>query len=201
MTTVLILQWVTLASLLFWLIVYWQAGRKIFTDIQSAIKNGTSKMDAVLLIVMAIFTFIITVTALTTVLGQNTFGFPRKLDVPVWRTAIGCILTILGVAGTFFCRWQLGQFWTAETMVKREHQVMDEGVYGVVRHPIYTFAIVLYIGLGLVFATWWNVICAVGVVLAYFVKAKNEETFLEKNLLGYASYKKRVPYRLIPGIW
>jgi protein-S-isoprenylcysteine O-methyltransferase Ste14 len=201
MTIIQLFQWVTFASLLFWLLVYWQAGRKILADIRNALKSGNSRMDIVLLILMVVFSFIITATAFLTILEQVKFGFPRNINIPAWLTAAGCFLTILGVAGTFYCRRQLGQFWTAETALKKDHRVMDQGAYGIVRHPIYTFAIILYIGLGLVFATWWNLICAAGVVLAYMLKAKNEETFLEKSLAGYAEYKRRVRYRLIPGIW
>jgi protein-S-isoprenylcysteine O-methyltransferase Ste14 len=133
--------------------------------------------------------------------GQNKLGFPRKMEIPVWLTALGCFLTILGIVGTFYCRHQLGRFSTAETTLKKEHQVMDQGIYGIVRHPLYSFAIILYLGLGLVFATWWNLLCAAGVALAYLLKAKNDEIFLEQNLASYAAYKKRVRYRLIPGIW
>jgi protein-S-isoprenylcysteine O-methyltransferase Ste14 len=194
-------EWVTFAGLLFWLLVYWQAGWKIFTDIQSAAKSENSKMDLVLLILMAIFSFVITATAFLIVLGQARFGFPRNLELPAWLTALGCLLTILGVAGTFYCRHQLGRFWTAETTLKKDHQVMDQGIYGTIRHPIYTFAILLYLGLGLVFATWWNILCAAGVILAYLLKTKNEEMFLEQRLAGYAEYKERVRYRLIPRIW
>jgi protein-S-isoprenylcysteine O-methyltransferase Ste14 len=181
MSTALFLQWVTFVSLLLWLLIYWQAGWKIFTDIRSASKSGASKMDLALLIVLAVFSFVITATAFLIVLGQEKFGFPRNMEIPVWLVTLGCILTILGIAGTFYCRCQLGRFWTAETTIKKEHRVMDLGVYGIVRHPIYTFAIVLYTGLGLVFATWWNISCAAGMVLAYLLKAKNEETFLEKT--------------------
>jgi protein-S-isoprenylcysteine O-methyltransferase Ste14 len=201
MTAIQLLQWITFASLIFWLLVYWQAGWKIFVDIQGALKNANSRMDTVLLILMTLCTLVITLTALLIILGQVKFGLPRRPDIPIWWTAIGCILAILGFVGTLYCRIQLGKFWNAETGSKKEQRVMDRGVYGVIRHPIYTFAIILYIGLGIVFPTWWDIICAAVVVLSYMIKAKNEETFLEKNMTGYMDYKKRVRYRVFPRIW
>jgi protein-S-isoprenylcysteine O-methyltransferase Ste14 len=201
MTTVQLLQWITFASLIFWLLVYWQGGWKIFVDIRNALKSGNSRMDSILLIVMAILTFIIILTALMTVLGQMNFGLPRRPDVSAWWPSVGCILTVVGVVGAFYCRHQLGQFWTAETGLQQEHRVMDQGIYGVVRHPIYAFAILLYMGLGLVFHTWWNILAAGGIVLCYMLKSVDEDNFLDKNLAGYSDYKKRVRYRLFPKIW
>lgn len=201
MTTIQVLQWITFASLIAWLLIYWQAGWKFFVDIRNALKSGISRMDGILLIVMALLTIVLTLTALMTILGQVKFGLPRRPEVSAWWPAIGCILTVIGIIGTFYCRYQLGQFWTAETGLQKEHRVVDQGVYGVIRHPIYAFAILLYIGLGLVFHTWWNILAAAGVVLCYMLKATNEEAFLEKNLTGYSAYKKRVRYRLIPKIW
>jgi len=201
MTTIQLIQWVTLAGLILWLLVYWQAGWKIFVDIRNALRNGNSRMDTTLLILMAVFTIVITLTAFLTVLGQVKFGFPRRTDLSAWWPIVGCILTVAGVVGTFYCRYQLGQFWSAETRLTKEHLVIDQGIYGIIRHPIYAFAILLYIGLGLVFHTWWNIMCAAGVVLCYMLKAVNEDAFLEKNLSGYKEYKKRVRHRLFPRIW
>ncbi len=201
MTTVQVLQWITFASLIFWFLVYWQGGWKLFVDIRNAIKSRNSRMDSILLIVMALFTFVIILTAVMTMLGQMSFGLPRRPEVSAWWPAVGCILTVIGVVGTFYCRQQLGRFWTAETGLQQEHHVIDQGIYRVIRHPIYAFAILLYIGLGLVFHTWWNILAAGAVVLCYMLKAVDEDDFLGRNLTGYNAYKERVRYRLIPKIW
>jgi protein-S-isoprenylcysteine O-methyltransferase Ste14 len=201
MNSIQLLQWITFISLVLWLLIYWQAGWKIFIDIRNALKSGISRMDSILLIVMALLTIVLTLTALMTILGQVKFGLPRRPEFSAWWPTIGCILTVIGVIGTFYCRYQLGPFWTAEIGLKQEHRVIDQGVYAVIRHPIYAFAILLYIGLGLVFHTWWNILAAAVVVLCYMLKAADEDAFLGKNLAGYNAYKKRVRYRLIPKIW
>jgi len=105
------------------------------------------------------------------------------------------------MSGTFYCRHYLGRFWTAEAALQALHQVVDSGPYGVVRHPIYTAAWVMYLGTGLVFAIWWNWLACGLVMVAYILKARYEDVFLAANLPGYPAYQQRVRYQLIPGVW
>jgi protein-S-isoprenylcysteine O-methyltransferase Ste14 len=101
----------------------------------------------------------------------------------------------------FYCRHHLGRFWTAETSLVKEHQIIDSGPYHFIRHPIYTFALVMYVGLALGFHSVWSLFL-VGIICAvYIFKTKDEDTFLEKNLSGYQEYKSRVRFRLFPGLW
>jgi protein-S-isoprenylcysteine O-methyltransferase Ste14 len=187
--------WLSFAGLLFWLLVYWQGGTKILADIRSALVSKVSRLDAFLLVVLAVLGLGMTVTAALVTLGWVA------VPVPAWLAGIGCLLTLAGIAGTFYCRSFLGKFWTAETALKGDHAVIEGGPYGVVRHPIYSFAILLYLGLGLVFPAWWNLPSAAGIALGYTLKAWDEERFLESALNGYGEYKKRVRYRLVPGVW
>ena len=116
-------------------------------------------------------------------------------------TSLGTTLTLLGMGGTVYCRRYLDRFWAADTSVESEHPVVEGGPYSHVRHPISTWAIVMYAGTVLVFPTWWNFIATLLVVLIYVLKTIDEEHFLENNLTGYAHYQRRVPYRLLPKIW
>jgi protein-S-isoprenylcysteine O-methyltransferase Ste14 len=114
---------------------------------------------------------------------------------------LGTILTLLGMGGAVFCRRYLGRFWTAETTVQPNHLIVEGGPYSYVRHPIYTGAILMYIGTALVFPTWWNIIATLLIILAYILKTLDEDLYLEGNLTGYTDYQRRVPYRLIPKVW
>lgn len=190
-----VFRWLTLLILLFWLLVYWQGGFKILADIRSAIQTNVSRLDIFLLILLAVLGLVMTVTAALSTLGI------LLIPAPEWLTGLGLPLTLTGILGTFFCRAALGKFWTAETAKQDGHAIIDSGPYGVVRHPIYSFAISLYLGLGLVFPAWWNLLAAAGIAVAYALKARDEESFLESALKGYGEYKKRVRYRLLPGIW
>lgn len=85
--------------------------------------------------------------------------------------------------------------------VQENQKVIDTGLYGVVRHPMYSVTLLLFLSMPLVLGSVYSFI----VFLAYpFIIAKRirgEEEFLEKELDGYSEYKQKVKYRLIPFIW
>lgn len=85
--------------------------------------------------------------------------------------------------------------------VEEGQKVVDTGLYGIVRHPMYSVTLLLFMSMPLVLGSG----IAFVVFLAYpFLIAKrirNEEQVLEEGLEGYAEYKKRVKYRLIPFVW
>ena len=85
--------------------------------------------------------------------------------------------------------------------VQKDQQVIDTGLYGIVRHPMYSVTLVLFLSIPLVLGS----VYAFAVFLAYpFIIVKriqDEETVLEQELDGYREYKQKVKYRLIPFIW
>ncbi|MCS6993404.1 MAG: isoprenylcysteine carboxylmethyltransferase family protein [Anaerolineales bacterium] len=188
-------RWLTFILLLFWLLVYWQGGLKLCADFRSALKSRVSRLDVFLLVFLAILGLGMTLTAAWTVFTWTKPAADSLLEG--W----GFILTLTGVIGTFFSRAVLGKFWAAQTATQSDHVVVVAGPYSVVRHPIYSFAILLYSGAGMVFPVWWNLLAAAGIVLGYALKAWEEERFLVRHLEGYAEYRRRVRWRLFPGLW
>ena len=92
--------------------------------------------------------------------------------------------------------------WLSRTVEVQDGQkVVDTGLYGIVRHPMYSATLLLFLSIPLVLGSLY----ALPVFLAYpFIIAariKSEETLLEKELAGYGDYMKKVKYRLIPLIW
>lgn len=85
--------------------------------------------------------------------------------------------------------------------VKKEQKVIDAGLYSIVRHPMYSATILLFLSIPIVLGS----IYAFFVFLTYpFIIAKrikHEEKLLEEELYGYREYKQKVKYRLIPFIW
>ena len=85
--------------------------------------------------------------------------------------------------------------------VQENQKVIDKGLYGIVRHPMYAATILLFLSMPLVLGS----IISFAVFLVYpFIIAKrikNEEEVLEKELKGYSEYKKKVKYKMIPFIW
>ncbi len=191
------LRWLTLLSVLFWFIGYWQGGRKVVADIQSSIKIGSSRLDTLLIVAIGIASFVVAITGLLMALEQ----LPTDPQTHEAITLLGSGWVGLGILGMFYSRHYLGRFWTAETTLMPDHQLVDQGPYRIVRHPIYTFAISMYAGLGLVFPAWWNALSVSIIVIAYALKAWEEDRFLEQSLPGYTEYRQRVRYRLVPGLW
>lgn len=85
--------------------------------------------------------------------------------------------------------------------VTAEQQVIDTGLYGIVRHPMYAVTIWLFLSIPIVLGSWWSLICFLPYIAVIVVRIKNEEKLLEKELKGYREYKSRVKYRLLPFVW
>jgi len=85
--------------------------------------------------------------------------------------------------------------------VQENQKVIDTGLYGIVRHPMYTSTILLFLSMPLILGSFFSFLIFLIYPLIVVKRIKNEEEVLEKNLEGYPEYKKRVKYRLIPFIW
>ena len=90
----------------------------------------------------------------------------------------------------------------SRTIEVRENQkVIDTGLYGIVRHPMYSATVLLFLTMPLVLGSIYSFIIFLAYPLIIAKRIKGEEEFLEKELVGYLEYKKKVKYRLIPFIW
>jgi protein-S-isoprenylcysteine O-methyltransferase Ste14 len=84
---------------------------------------------------------------------------------------------------------------------ERKHEVVDTGVYGIVRHPFYAGTPLVLAGLGLWLESYSSALFAVVPTAFVVIRLMLEERFLERELPGYREYARRVPHRLLPGIW
>lgn len=85
--------------------------------------------------------------------------------------------------------------------VQENQKVVDTDLYGIVRHPMYSATLLLFFSIPVVLGSWWSFLCFVPYIIIIVIRIINEETVLEKGLSGYAEYKQRVKYRLLPFIW
>ena len=85
--------------------------------------------------------------------------------------------------------------------VQEGQKVVDTGLYGVVRHPMYAVTLFLFLSMPLVLACPYSFAVMLVYIPIIVKRIRNEEAVLEKGLAGYAEYKQRVKYRLVPGIW
>ncbi|MBR2454712.1 MAG: isoprenylcysteine carboxylmethyltransferase family protein [Clostridia bacterium] len=85
--------------------------------------------------------------------------------------------------------------------VQEGQTVIDTGLYGIVRHPMYSVTLLLFLSMPLVLGSIYSFIIFLVYPFIIAKRIKHEEEFLEKELNGYKEYKQKVKYRLIPFIW
>ena len=85
--------------------------------------------------------------------------------------------------------------------VKEEQTVVDTGLYGIIRHPMYTATIFLFLSMPLILGSLPSFIVMLLYIPIIVKRIRNEEDVLEKELKGYKEYKEKVRYRLFPHIW
>ena len=85
--------------------------------------------------------------------------------------------------------------------VQENQKVIDTGLYGIVRHPMYIATTVLFLAMPLVLASPISFFIMLGYLPVIAKRIRNEEKVLEEGLEGYSEYKKKVKYRILPLIW
>lgn len=85
--------------------------------------------------------------------------------------------------------------------VQEGQKVIDTGLYGIVRHPMYSATLLLFLSMPIVLGSLWSLLIFMAYPFIIAARLKDEEKFLEEELDGYREYKEKVKYRLIPFIW
>ena len=85
--------------------------------------------------------------------------------------------------------------------VQENQKVIDTGLYGIVRHPMYAATLILFLSMPVVLGSVWAFVIFLAYPPIIAARIRSEEEFLEKELEGYAEYKNKVKYRLIPFVW
>ena len=132
------------------------------------------------------------------VVGLNwRFGWWVLPDWAVW-TATGLFLA----SYLLYAEVLRENTYLSRTIEVQDNQkVIDTGLYGIVRHPMYLATTVLFLMMPLVLASPISFLIMLGYIPVIAKRIKNEEKVLEEGLEGYAEYKKKVKYRILPYIW
>lgn len=85
--------------------------------------------------------------------------------------------------------------------VEENQKVIDTGLYGIVRHPMYFATVIMFLSIPLILGSWWSFVVFLAYPVIISVRIKNEEQILTEQLEGYKEYKQKVKYKLIPFIW
>jgi protein-S-isoprenylcysteine O-methyltransferase Ste14 len=123
--------------------------------------------------------------------------------IPPWLQALGLSLLALGY-GLVFWAMLVNRFFSSVVRIQsdRGQHVVSEGPYALVRHPGYSAGILIVLASGIALGSWLAAAFLVAVVLPFLLyRVVNEDRVLQSRLDGYADYTRRVPWRLVPGIW
>ena len=115
-------------------------------------------------------------------------------------TVIACAIFLLSYA--FFGEVLRENAYLSRTIEVQENQkVVDKGLYGIVRHPMYSATIFLFLSMPLILGSWPSFIIMLSYIPIIAKRIRNEEQVLEEGLEGYREYKTRVRYKVIPFVW
>lgn len=120
--------------------------------------------------------------------------------VPTWLVCLAAVIQLASYG--LYAEVMRENAWLSRTVEVQENQkVIDTGLYGIVRHLMYTATILLFLAMPLVLGSWLSFAIMLLYPVVIFFRIRNEEQVLEAGLEGYMEYKQRVRYRLIPYIW
>lgn len=121
-------------------------------------------------------------------------------SVPSWLVITASV--ILLISYILYAEVMRENAYLSRTVEVQEGQkVVDSGLYGIVRHPMYAVTLWLFLAIPLILGSWWSFLCFLHYPIMIVVRILNEEKVLTAGLAGYDEYRKKVKYRLIPFIW
>ena len=164
---------------------------------QRRMKAGPSQekepaQKIIIVLIYAAFTALIILPPLDYRLGWS--------PVPWYISITGDLLVAFSFY-VFYLVSKVNTYAAATVRVEEGQKVIDTGMYGLVRHPMYLGALFLIIGTPLALDSWWTLFLIPLFLPVGYFRIVNEENVLIRDLPGYAEYRKRVKSRLIPFIW
>lgn len=146
-----------------------------------------------------IMTLTLTLVVATFVLSalDHRFGWSQ---VPIWLVIAGNVLVAAGLSVAQLVVVQ-NNYAAATVRVEADQPLVSTGLYGVVRHPMYTGAAVMMIGTPLALDSLWGLLGVAASAPVIVARIRDEEQMLTEELAGYPQYRTRVRYRLVPYLW
>lgn len=142
-------------------------------------------------------------SALMFIAGFVLAGFDLRFGwshLPRWAVYVAAVVFLLGYA--MYAEVMRENAYLSRTIeVQENQQVVDTGLYGIVRHPMYTSTLLMFLATPFVLGSAVSFIVFLVYPILIAKRIRNEEAILEQGLEGYGDYKQRVKYRMIPRIW
>jgi protein-S-isoprenylcysteine O-methyltransferase Ste14 len=120
--------------------------------------------------------------------------------MPASVSVTGDALVAIGLLLIFFV-FKENTFTSGTIQVYDDQKVISSGPYSLVRHPMYFGAIIMLLGVPIALGSWWGIITDIPISIVIVLRLFDEEKLLTKSLPGYADYRKKVRFRLLPFIW
>jgi len=128
---------------------------------------------------------------------DHRFGWS---DVPTPVVILGDILIAVSYVAFYFV-FKENTYGASTIQVEENQKVVSTGPYALVRHPMYTGALILMLGMPLALGSWWGLLLFIPGVAWIIWRLLDEERFLSRNLAGYTEYENKVRYHLVPFVW
>jgi protein-S-isoprenylcysteine O-methyltransferase Ste14 len=128
---------------------------------------------------------------------DHRFGWS---PVPATISVIGDVLVAVGLGLAMLVIVQ-NSYAAANVTVEAGQQLVSTGLYGVVRHPMYTGNTLMMLGVPLALGSYWGLTLVVPGVIVLALRIRDEEDLLSNELTGYREYTQQVRYRLVPYLW
>jgi protein-S-isoprenylcysteine O-methyltransferase Ste14 len=163
---------------------------------RSGMGQGVDRGDIPYALVLAYGPFLAMLLAGLEIRAQ---GLP---EATVMVYVLGILVVVVGITVTV-AAMLANRFFGPVLRIQsdRDHVVVADGPYRVVRHPGYVGAILFYVGLPLLLGSWWSVPVMLVTIAVTIARTAREDGYLRAYLPGYAEYAQRVRWRLLPGLW
>jgi protein-S-isoprenylcysteine O-methyltransferase Ste14 len=172
----------------------WRVNPDIFVA-RSKIHEGTKGWDKALVSVLLLVFF--SIFPLAGLDARFAWSFATA-----WLVALGYLLSSIGYLGSIWV-YATNKFAEPTVRIQKERgqTVISTGPYAIVRHPLYMWSLVLFLGFPLALGSYWALVPAAVAAAILVVRTAMEDRTLQEELEGYQEYSRRVRSRLIPGVW
>ena len=120
--------------------------------------------------------------------------------VPIWIVITASVLFLISY-GLYAEVMRENAYLSRTISVQEGQKVVDTGLYGIIRHPMYAATILMFLSIPLILGSWYAFFVFLLYPIVIIVRIIYEEKVLDNELHGYLEYKKRVRYRIIPFLW
>lgn len=172
------------------LVMYWKAPELLERRLKAKEQEGEQRTVIALSGVMFLAGF---------VLAGLRVRF-QWTELPAWVVWTACLIFLTGY-GMFDLVLRQNAYLSRTIEVQNGQKVVDTGLYSLVRHPMYTATLLLFLSMPLILGCWQSFLVFLAYPILIVKRIRNEETVLLRDLEGYDAYCRKIKYRLIPFIW